>query len=525
MIWILGLLALGFGAWRAGRRLRFFLHIHQLEGYKNGPYLRWVFSRPLDVILRMSHLAGAAILAGLAAGLPLWIGLLLWPMAFASSRRYRRDRPKKPLVMTSRMSREAATAGLLAVALVAAGLFGPADPSWIGLLAGLGAADLLAPVLVWLAALAMAPVESAVREGFKRQARRRLAARPDLKIVAITGSYGKTSVKFAVAEVLSQRYQVLATPGSFNTPMGICKVINNDLQRHHQVLVLEMGIRHPGDIAELCAIARPDVAVITGIGVAHLETMGSQDAIAREKGSLLNFLRPGGRAVLNADDAYYHGMAARAEHLSVSSAGAAADLVASDVRFSAEGTSFSVTEDDRTHTARLRLLGRHHVGNALLALGVGRLFGIRTRSAVHALGRLEPVPHRLSQRAEAGLLVLDDAFNSNPVGARNAVEVLGAFAPRQRFIVTPGMVELGEQEVEQNRALGAFMADHVDHAILVGPARTAAIFEGLQSRDFPADRVHVVNTLFEGRELLASLARAGDVVLYENDLPDQYTEA
>src|SRR5690606_20606530 len=128
--------------------------------------------------------------------------------------------------------------------------------------------DLLAPLWVYLAALLMAPVERAVQDGFKRKARAHLRSRTDLTIVAITGSYGKTSTKFIVEEILSQRFNVLATPSSYNTPMGVCIVINEMLRPEHQVLILEMGIRHPGDMRELCEIAQPDVSVVTSVGIA-----------------------------------------------------------------------------------------------------------------------------------------------------------------------------------------------------------------------------------------------------------------
>jgi UDP-N-acetylmuramoyl-tripeptide--D-alanyl-D-alanine ligase len=533
------LLAVGFSVWRIGRRLRFFLHMHQLEGYGNRPYLERWFGRPFDAFWRWSHVAGILILLAFVwLEPPAAVALLAWTVAFASSRRYRRDRPKKPLVWTPRMKRQAVAAGILPVALVG-GSIALAVLLWVAgadqqvflvllVLMGLGVADLSAPISVLMASLLMTPVEYLVREGFKRSARARLAARPDLTIVAVTGSYGKTSVKFAVAEVLGQRFQVLATPGSFNTPMGICKVINNDLRDHHQVLILEMGIRHPGDIAELCAIARPHYAIVTGVGIAHLESMGSREAIAREKGSLLDYVLPGGKAVLNGDDLFYAEMAARAPHVSVSSQGDSAvrpDLLATGIQFDAAGTQFTVTSGTQTAAVSLKLLGRHHVGNTLLALAMGQLLGVRLRAGAHALARLKPVSHRLSVREEAGLTILDDAFNSNPVGAKNAVEVLGAFAPRRRFVITPGMVELGERELEENQALGAFMVGRVDHAILVGPARTAAISAGLREAGMPPDRVHVVSTLFEARELLLQSAQPGDVVLYENDLPDQYTEA
>ncbi len=547
MIFATGILAASFAGWRLYRRIRFFLHIHQLEGYRALPFLGWLTSRSVGTVLRWSHIAGGVILGSLVwLQLPSSVALFLWAIAFSSSRRYRRDRPKKPLVATARLTREAVAATLL-TAGVAIGVMWTAgaviDVVWTaglgtssllpGILLGVLLADLLAPFSVLTAGLMMTPVEGAIRQGFKRLARARLAARPDLTIVAITGSYGKTSVKFAVAEVLAQRFQVLATPGSFNTPMGICKVINNDLRDHHQVLVLEMGIRHPGDIADLCSIARPDIAVVTGVGIAHLESMGSRDAIAREKGTLLSYLRPGGRAILNADDPYFQEMARGLDAWSVSADGAHADFQAGSIAFGPEGTSFSVSGPEFADQAggerqganiKMRLLGRHHVGNALLALAVGHAMGIRVRSGAKALARQKPVPHRLSIRTEGELLVLDDAFNSNPVGARNAIEVLSQFSPRRRIVVTPGMIELGDMEHQANRDLGAYMVGRVDDVVLVGAARTVAIAEGLRENGMPPDHVHVEQTLFDARKTVARISSPGDVVLFENDLPDQFTE-
>ena len=561
VIWLAGLLASTFALWRAGRRLRFCLHVAQLEGYKAGPYAAWMAARPFDVVFRISHGLGLVVLAGLWWG-P-WpgrtaaaVGLFSWAVAFASSRRYRRDRPKKPIASTPRLIRLATTAAVLAALPVLAGLWmvlsggpwtaiptpfggmtdvgGTVVPVWqathpaAAWLAGLFVADLMAPIWVALAIFLNAPLERLFHARFKSMARARLAARPDLIVVAITGSYGKTSVKFAVAEMLGQRYNVLATPGSFNTPMGICKVINEQLKPEHQVLVLEMGIRHPGDIAELCEIARPHVAVITSIGVAHLESMGSMDAIAREKGSLLDFLLPGGTTVLNADDDRFAELKARAPGavLSVSASGrASADFRATDVSFSPDGTRFTVhAAAGGSEPLVTPLLGRHHVVNTLLGIAVAHALDIRLRPAAKAAERLRPVPHRLSLRSEHGVSILDDAFNSNPVGAAGALEVLGQFKGR-RFVITPGMVELGAREAELNHEFGRQMASNADEVWLVGPSRTRPIAEGLLAAGFSPEHLHVVTTLFEARDSVRRAANPGDVVLYENDLPDQYTEA
>ncbi|MGB1050180.1 MAG: UDP-N-acetylmuramoyl-tripeptide--D-alanyl-D-alanine ligase, partial [Rhodothermales bacterium] len=400
--------------------------------------------------------------------------------------------------------------------------------------AGFWLVDLLAPSVVAISAALISPYERRVHEGFKTQARARLLERPDLCTVAITGSYGKTSVKFAVREILAQRFPVLATPGSFNTPMGVSKVINNELNDDHRFLVLEMGIRHPGDIAELTEIATPDIAVITSIGVAHLESMGSIEAIAREKLTILDPLKKGDTAVVNGDDErVLQGATSIRDSrsnddqfslLTVSTTPGKGHCWAENIRYEVDGARFDVVSNDGDRAAvSTRLLGRHNVLNILLAIGVGMAAGLRLRQAVRGADRIEPVPHRLSIRQERGLTILDDAFNSNPVGAANAVEVLSQMAGR-RVIVTPGMIELGEQETVLNRAFGRQIAASADDAILVGPQRTRPIREGLVDGSFPEERIHSVYSLFEAHAWIEQHCRPGDTVLYENDLPDQFTE-
>jgi len=326
---------------------------------------------------------------------------------------------------------------------------------------------------------------------------------------------------------LKQKYNVLATPSSYNTPMGICLVVNEKLKPDHQVLVLEMGMRYRGDIEELCRIAPPDIGVVTTVGPAHLETMGSIENIAREKGDLIAHMRSGGPAILNIDNEHVAAMAKRATgtvwRVSVQNH-PDADITAHNIRYDASGASFAVRDDTGTEaTFETRLLGEHNVLNILLAVAVGRAMGLRLRQMAHAVRRVEPVEHRLALRTDGPVTVIDDAFNSNPVGARNAVDILSQFDAERRVIVTPGMVELGEKQDEENRRLGEYIARQgVDLAVLVGDEQTAAIREGLRTHQFPDERLKVFPTLFDAQDFLKSYLRPGDVVLYENDLPDQY---
>jgi UDP-N-acetylmuramoyl-tripeptide--D-alanyl-D-alanine ligase len=537
LIYLFAVLATLFASWRAMRRTRFFLHVFQLETYKPDRYQSWLREHAGRLLVTPSHLVGGGLLIAATLAFPalppFWVALVLligWMLAFISSRRYR-GREKKPFALTNRMKRLVGATGVIALLPVAVG--GIAGWETAGLhgfgwyLLGLLVADLGAPLWVLLGAYAMAPVERSIQNGFKRQARATLDARRDLTVIGITGSYGKTSTKFIIAELLKQKYNVLATPSSYNTPMGICLVVNEKLKPDHQVLVLEMGMRYRGDIQELCRIAPPDIGVVTTVGPAHLETMGSIDNIAQEKGDLIEHMRTGGPAILNIDNEHVAAMTKRASgdvwRVSVQN-NPDADITAHNIRYDASGASFTVCDDTGTEaTFQTQLLGEHNILNILLAVAVGRSMGLRLRQMAHAVRRVEPVEHRLALRKDGPVTVIDDAFNSNPVGARNAVDILSQMDAKRRVIVTPGMVELGEAQWDANKAFGEHIAQqNVDLAVLVGDEQTTAIQEGLRLHQFPDDRMKVFPTLFDAQDFLKSYLRPGDVVLYENDLPDQY---
>ena len=528
-----------FASWRMWRRVRFFLHVFQLESYKPKRYVKWVLTRSRGRVVRVSHMIALPVLLTAwflyAENGVEWVlvaTLFLWGLFFFSSRHYKGSAQKKPLAFTNRLKRlRNCTLIIVGLIFLVAGILGGLNGTREGLFYALFAffiADLGAPIWVYLATLIMHPVERSIQNGYKKQARKKLSGMPELIKIGITGSYGKTSVKFIVAEIAKQRFNALATPGSYNTPMGICIVVNNHLKADHQVLVLEMGMRYRGDIKELCGIAKPDIAVVTSVGVAHLETMGSIENIALEKGDIVECLDKDGVAVLNIDNSYVAAMEKRAPGTvwKVSAEGnEEADIIARHIHYTPEGAHFEVQDETGQRAPfKTRLLGRHNVLNILLGVAIGRQLGLRLRQIAHAVARVEPVEHRLQLINKGPITVIDDAFNSNPVGAKNAVEVLGAFKSGRRVIVTPGMVELGERQFEENRLLGEHMAHHVDLAVLIGTEQTAPIVEGLKAQQFPDDQTKVFSSFFDAQAFLDSYLSAGDVVLYENDLPDQYNE-
>ena len=537
-------------------RSRYFLQMFQQHGYKQGEFSDWLVRHLHTRMILAEHYLFLIIITALmvlmservtmsVATLVVSMFMLFW---FSGVSRFRPEQDKKPLVFTPRMTRLAAVHGLLVLIMVlvvvdlayTGQLTGTplairtsslspvaADPWFLSF--GLILIDLSIPLYLKLAAWLLKPVENRIQEGFKRQARSRLAQMPDLKVIAITGSYGKTSTKMLLDALLRERYHVCSTPGSYNTPMGICKVINNDLEPSHQILILEMGARYEGNILELCRIARPDVSVITNVGKAHLESFGSVEAIAREKGTLAREVSHGGLLVLNADDPAVDSMAELNPDARVVRAGVErGDLRADEISYSGEGTRFSMitrgsSGEERTPIS-MKLLGLHNVQNFLMAAAVARSLGIRPATIALAASRVEPVEHRLELKRRNGLTIIDDAFNSNPEGARNAVEILAGFQSGRRVIITPGMVELGELQEEENRKFGERIADAgLDLVVLVGRRQTAPILEGIRSRGRET-RVEVVDSLFEANELVQRETSEGDVVLYENDLPDTYNE-
>jgi len=557
-------------------RGKYLLHIFQQNGYKLNEFSAWLVRRWSTVLLPVPHLALVLLvlvanqyleplLTTSAISVMLFIFTVFW---FGSIAEYNSIQVKKPLVFTPRMIRLATALILLGVWIPVAGTSysfysGTLFPDMYILVVTWVIADLMLPYLLALAAVMVYPVEMLIQYRFKRMASKKIASMPDLKVIAITGSYGKTSTKFLLNSVLKERFRVCTTPGSYNTPMGICKVINNDLQPGDQILILEMGARYTGNIDELCRIARPDIAVVTNVGVAHLESFGSVKAIAHTKGALIRHLPPGGTALLNGDDALVRGMALRNDH-SVIFAGITPEnnqIYARDITYDENGCSFTLVAkpgtsgngnesaaatDNIFHGKEARpvannkndallqggservtmaLLGEHSVQNALLAAAAGLVMGLRLATIKVALQKAQPVEHRLELKKKNGVLVIDDAFNSNPVGAKNAVSVLSAFKTGKKFVVTPGMIELGDLQDEANRQFGLHMANNApDHVYLVGERQTRPIFEGLREGGYPEEDITVVSSLFEANDLLRDRLSDGDVVLYENDLPDSYSE-
>jgi len=524
-----------------------FIHMLQLESYQNNMYIKWVYGHiPRDwlptilafficacfdaAIPFLRHFPGVTTTVLLAAQYAVRIFYILLMSLIALS--WRRQPAKKPLVYTGRVKRLIAALILIIIAInIIPFTIRSYDYSYgISLLRRLivYVPALLLPVWVFLANCITLPIENGIKRGYFNQAKQILHERSDMVKIAITGSYGKTSSKFVLGRILSEKFNVFITPHSYNTPMGITRVVREQLRSDHEVFVAEMGARYVGDIDELCDLVAPSIGLLSSIGPQHLETFGSQENIKNTKFELIANLPADGAAFFNGDNAFCAELAKRP--VSVKNhflygiySSEELYMRAVNVASGVQGSTFTlVAGDGATIECRTRLLGIHNILNITGAAAIAYYMGLSLQQIAAGIRHLEPVEHRL-QLIPGAVTVIDDAFNANPEGAKAALNVLRGFSGR-RIIVTPGLVELGKEEDERNRELGQQIACSVDFAILIGEKRSQSILSGIRESCFNMENVFVVNSLEQATAVLNNLTQSGDVVLFENDLPDNYTE-
>lgn len=344
-------------------------------------------------------------------------------------------------------------------------------------------------------------------KSFVKKARIKLG-NSNLKIIAITGSYGKTSTKRILSDILSKKYRVLSTPRSYNTPMGIALSVNSANPEDYDIFIAEMGARHSGDIAELCELCPPEYAVITGICPQHIETFKTVENIVKAKGEILSGCK---KAFISADciDLFKDYNCTKI----------VPDCV-KDIVSDCTGSTFTLVfgnESVKTHT---KLLGRHSVENIALAAQIAYDMGMSAEEIAEAVKDVEYIEHRLQLIESQGVNILDDGYNSNVKGAAAAVEVLKSFKGR-KIAVTPGLVELGLLEESGNKLLGAELAG-LDYVILVGETLVLPVKTGYSEAGGDLEKLVIVPTLDRAQEVLKGYLSAGDTVLFLNDLPDIY---
>ena len=425
----------------------------------------------------------------------------------------------KPLVYTARVKRQIAVLTILVLLIV----FLCYKIGFIWLLIAL--VTLLPWLLIYPLGIITDPIEASIRNGFMNEARAILKDHNNLIKIGITGSYGKTSTKNIIQSMISEQYNSLMTPASFNTPNGITITIREMLKPIHQVFVCEMGADKVGEITELVNFVKPSIGVVTSIGPQHLATFGSLENIIKEKMQMIELLPKDGIGIINVDNEYIRNYEIKNKDVKVITYGITsedADYRACDITYTPNGSHFNVVHNGEKYEMETKLLGEHNVLNILSSIACARELNVPWEVVQKGAKSMKQVEHRLEIKKFNGYRFIDDAFNSNPVGSAMALEVM-SYMPNKRFIVTPGMIDLGAIQDETNKEFGKKMKDKVDVVILVGKQQTSKIYEGLEEVNFDMNNVHIVDNVKEAFNLVYREATPEDTILLENDLPDAFS--
>lgn len=512
------------------------VHMLQLNGYKTPEHTRWMKKNSKRYILPAALFILQFTLIITNVSIPMIISFTVFNLCIALANKPGK-KFKKPLVYTARVKRMLVTFFILIAVILGLAVLtgfevntsdnGGSDTTWFKIPVSyilFGSALYLTPILVVLSNLINKPIEKAIQNWYINDAKKMLKAAPNLHVIGITGSYGKTSMKFYLSELLSSQYNTLKTPESYNTPMGVVKTIRMQLKPTHEYFVCEMGARRVGEIKELCGIANPHDGIITSVGPQHLETFKSIENVVKTKFELADSISALGKIYLNGDNELIRKKSADYPNAVTYGTGEDNDYRATEISVSDKGTQFTVTTPNGSSCRyTMKLLGEHNVQNVLGAIAYCHGTGIALEKLVLPVRRIAAVPHRLQLLDSGGdLCFIDDAYNSNPNGCRAALNVLSLF-DCCKILVTPGMVELGSKQEELNYEFGTEAAKVCDFIVLVGKAQTEPIYKGIISTKYPQEKVFVAESLNEAlSKVRAYQSDKKKIVLLENDLPDNY---
>lgn len=508
------------------------LHILQQNWYDDDHrYLKWIIENPKKVFWNMDFFII------LIPFLYQWIDstiltilvFLFFSIAFYIERRkQKKEQVKKPLVYTNRVKRLMITILFLYILeIIGISLYySKSLTKYYYVL--IGSSVYLNAFIVMIANIINIPIEKMVFLKYKAKAIRKLKNMNHLSVIGVTGSYGKTSSKNIISDVLNRSFNATPTPKNFNTPYGLIQTINNHLDKFTDLFIAEMGAFKRGEIKELCNLVKPKYGILTTIGTAHLESFGSRENIQKGKFELIESLPKNGIGILNMDDPYQtsYQLKNNCPIIWIAIQNKKADVYADNIQLSDKGTTFDChfKNDPNAYPFTLKLLGKANIYNALAAIALGKALGMNIEELQLGVKKVEPIEHRLEIKQYGKIHLIDDAYNSNPVGSSMAVEVLG-YMPGKKIIVTPGMIELGEEQYTSNKEFGKQIAQVCDEVILIGEIQTKPIYDGLMEKNYDQKHIHILNDVKLAFPLVEQLQAEETYVLLENDLPDIFNES
>lgn len=499
------------------------LHILQLENYYIDRYAVWM-KRYLNKVLNLKTIVLLLIptifviiqnqtlnIIGLVIEALILVYLIL---------SFKKNKEKKPFVVTVRIRRVYTTYLILFIILV---IISNIFNYKIGFIIA-NLCTMIAYTFVYIVNLINRPIEKSIRRGFCKKAKKKLEDVAGLKVIGITGSYGKTSTKYAVNTILSQKYNTLMTPESYNTTMGVVRTINEKLTPMHQLFICEMGAKYVGDIKEITDIVNPTYGILTAIGPQHLDTFKSLDNVRKTKLELIDSLpEEDGLAFVNWEDENIRNSKITKNMIKYGLSDSA-DYYATNIDITERGSTFDVVIPGKENIRiKTKLLGNLNILNIVCAVAIADKLGLSEDEIKMGVKYIRPVPHRLELKQNPnGSIIIDDAYNSNTKGAKMALEVLKSFENKKRILITPGIVELGDKSKEINQELGRNAAESCDFIILVGANQAIPIYNGIKEKNYPESQVYIAQNLQEALNKMNSIITPNSVVLLENDLPDNY---
>ncbi len=381
--------------------------------------------------------------------------------------------------------------------------------------------------VTYLTNLINKPIEKLNAYKFKRRAMKKLKNMPSLDVVGITGSYGKTSSKNILNDILSIKYNSLPTPKNFNTPVGLIITINNHLDKFHDILIAEMGAFKRGEIKELCDLVKPKYGILTKVGVAHLESFGSQENIQKGKFELIESLPHDGVGILNGDDPLQlsYKLKNDVKTIWIGIENKDVDVYADNIKLNTDGTTFEChfKGDKNKYLFETRLLGKANIYNILAGIALGKHLGISIEQLQMGVRKVKPVEHRLELKKMGIMNIIDDAYNANPDGTKMALDVLNNM-PGEHIVISSGMIELGDKSYELNKELGVYMSKKTDIVMLLGKEITKPIYDGLIESKFKKENIYIFNNVNEAFKKVNEIGNQNTCVLVQSDLPDIFDE-
>ncbi|MTI69544.1 MAG: UDP-N-acetylmuramoyl-tripeptide--D-alanyl-D-alanine ligase [Firmicutes bacterium] len=527
----------------AYKRSKYFLHMMQLEEYKNSNFIKWtekfsykiypkkiIINTGLIFILTVVYVISAFIIKAKSIFISF---IIIWLILMVFTINIKKEKVKKDLVFTLRAKRLFAANWIVYVIDIILDIFILrllTDNVYFYpvLLLLMTINYLLADKVMYIANILIRPIENKINKYYFDLAQDRIRSFKDLKVVGITGSVGKTTTKLITSTIINDKFKLLKTSEGHNTKMEISKAINNTLSNECEAFVVELKARKIGDIKEQAKLTNPSIGVLTAIGPSNMKNFNNIENIMKTKYELIEELPSDGIAIFNYDDKYIKKLADKTfkekilfgmENLEK------LDIYATDVKVNEMGSTFILNDKEDSIKCETKLLGKHNISNLLAGASVAKALGFSLKDISKGIKKVKPAPNRLElKNLETDFIMIDDTFNSNLIGCKKALEVISKFKEGRKIIITPGIIELGEQDEKENKEFGINIAKVCDYSILVGKKRTKPIYESLVKEGFNEENIFVVNSLEDAKEKLQSIVKPNDVVLFENDLPDNYKE-